>query len=45
MVPSSTLAFSTDGEHLTCGGFFLTESIHLGSIEFIVDDFSGMSLS
>jgi hypothetical protein len=45
MVPSSTLTFSTDGEHLTCGGFFLTESVQLGSIEFIVDDLSGMSLS
>jgi hypothetical protein len=45
MVPSSTLAFSTNGECLTCGGFSLGETIHLGSFEFINDYVSDMSPS
>jgi hypothetical protein len=45
MVPSSTLAFSVDGEHLTCGGFSLGKTIHLGSFEFIADYFGCLSLS
>jgi hypothetical protein len=45
MVPSSTHAFSADGECLTCGGFFLDETVRLGNFEFITDYFSGLSLS
>jgi hypothetical protein len=45
MVPSSVLTFSTDGEHLMCGGFSHGETIYLGSIEFIVDYFGSLSLS
>jgi hypothetical protein len=45
MVPSSTLAVSTDGERLTCGGFSLGETVRLGSFEFIADYFSGLGLS
>jgi hypothetical protein len=29
MVPSSTLADATDGEHLTCGGFSLGKTIRI----------------
>jgi hypothetical protein len=45
MVPSIVLAFSTDGERLMCGGFSLGETVHLGSFEFITDNFGGLSLS
>jgi hypothetical protein len=45
MVPSSSIAVAADGEHLTCGGFSLGESVHLRNFEFIVDYFSGLSLS
>jgi hypothetical protein len=45
MVPSSMLAFSANGEHLTCDGFSHGETVHLGSFEFIADYFSGLSLS
>jgi hypothetical protein len=45
MVHSSTLAVTTDGEHLIRGGFSLGETVHFGSLEFIVDCFSSMSLS
>jgi hypothetical protein len=45
MVPSCALAVIADGEHLTCGGFSLGETIHLGNFEFIADYFSGTSLS
>jgi hypothetical protein len=45
MVPSFTLAFFADGEHLTCGGFSLSEVVHLGSFDFIADYFGGLSLS
>jgi hypothetical protein len=45
MVPSSAFAFSTNGERLTCGGFSLSEIIHLGSFEFITDYFGSQSLS
>jgi hypothetical protein len=44
MVPSSVLS-SADGEHLTCGGFSLGETIHLGISEFIAHYFGGLSLS
>jgi hypothetical protein len=39
MVHSSALAVATDGEHLTCGGFYLDEIVHFGSLEFIADCF------
>jgi hypothetical protein len=45
MVPSSTLTFSADGECLTCGGFFLSETIRLERFELIADYFGGLSLS
>jgi hypothetical protein len=45
MVHSSTLTVTTNGEHLTCGGFSLGETVHFGSSEFIVDCFSSLSLS
>jgi hypothetical protein len=45
MVPSSMITITTDGECLTCGGFSLDETIHLGSFEFIAYYFSGSSLS
>jgi hypothetical protein len=45
MVHSSALIVSTDGERLTCGGFSLSEIVHFGSLEFIADCFSGLSLS
>jgi hypothetical protein len=35
MVHSSTLIVTTEGEHLTCGGFSLGETVHFGSLEFI----------
>jgi hypothetical protein len=45
MVPSFVLVVVADGEHLTCGGFSLGKTIHLGSFEFITDYFDGLSLS
>jgi hypothetical protein len=45
MVHTSALAISTDGEHLTCGGLSLSKTVHLGSFEFIIDFFGGLSLS
>jgi hypothetical protein len=45
MVPSSMITVTADGERLTCGGFSLGVTIHLGSIEFIVDYFGGLSHS
>jgi hypothetical protein len=45
MVALSTLAVSTDGEHLTSGGFSLGETVCLVSFEFIADYFGGLSLS
>jgi hypothetical protein len=41
MVPSSVLAFSTDGERLMCSGFSLSKIVHLESFEFIADYFGG----
>jgi hypothetical protein len=45
MDPTSALTFSADGEHLTCGGFYLGETVCLGSFEFIADYFARLSLS
>jgi hypothetical protein len=45
MVHSSTLSITTDGEHPTCGGFSLGETVHFGSLEFIADYFDSLSLS
>jgi hypothetical protein len=45
IVPSSALAFSINDERLTCGGFSLSKTIHLGCFEFITDYFGGLSLS
>jgi hypothetical protein len=45
MVPSFVLVVVADGEHLTCGGFSLGKTVHLGSFEFITDYFDGLSLS
>jgi hypothetical protein len=45
MVPSSVLAIAADVECLSCGGFSISETICFGSLEFITDCFSGLSLS
>jgi hypothetical protein len=45
MVHSSTLTITTDGEHLTCGGFSLNETVCSRSLEFIIDCFGSVSLS
>jgi hypothetical protein len=45
MVHSSTLTVTTNGEHLTSGGFSLIESVHFGSLEFIADYFGSLSVS
>jgi hypothetical protein len=45
VVPSSTIVIAADGECLTCCGFSLGETIHLGDFEFIADYFGGLSLS
>jgi hypothetical protein len=44
MVLSSAITIAADDEHLTCSGFSLGEIIHLGSFEFIIDYFGGLSL-
>jgi hypothetical protein len=45
MVPSSIIIVTVDGEHLTCGGFCLSETVCHGKFEFIADYFGGLSLS
>jgi hypothetical protein len=45
MVPSSTLTIATDRECLSYGALSLSETIHFGSLQFIVDRFGGLSLS
>jgi hypothetical protein len=45
MVPSSAITIAADSEHVTCGGFSLSEFVRLGNIEFIADYFDGLSLS
>jgi hypothetical protein len=44
MVHSSALIVATNGECLTYSVFSLGEIIHFGSLEFIADCFSGLSL-
>jgi hypothetical protein len=44
MVPSSVITVTADDECLTCGGFYLGKTVHLGSFEFIADYFSNLSL-
>jgi hypothetical protein len=43
MVHSSVLIVITDSECLTCSGFSLDETVHFGSLEFIVDCFGGLT--
>jgi hypothetical protein len=43
MVSSSALTIIVDDERLMCGGFSFGETVRLGSFEFIVDYFSGLS--
>jgi hypothetical protein len=45
MVPSFVITVAVEGECLMCGGFSLSETIHLGSFEFITDYIGGLSLS
>jgi hypothetical protein len=45
MVPSSVITIVADGQLLTCSGFFLSETIHLGSFKFISNYFGGLGLS
>jgi hypothetical protein len=45
MVHSSALTVTTDGEHLTYGGFSLKEIVRFRSLEFNADCFSILSLS
>jgi hypothetical protein len=45
MVPSSALIVAADGECLSCGGFHIGETILFWSLEFIIDDFSGLRFS
>jgi hypothetical protein len=45
MLHSSAIAITTGGKHLTCSGFTPSEIIHFGSLEFIADCFSSLSLS
>jgi hypothetical protein len=45
MVPSSMIIIVADDERLTCDGFSLGETVRLGHFEFIVNYFSGLSLS
>jgi hypothetical protein len=44
MVPSSTITIADDGERLTFVGFSLSETVHLGSLEFIINYFGSLSL-
>jgi hypothetical protein len=45
MDPSSTVTVATDGEHLTCGGVSLGDTVLLNNFKFIANYFSGLSLS
>jgi hypothetical protein len=45
MVHSSTLDITNDEEHVMCGGFSLSETIHFGSLEFVIGGFGVLILS
>jgi hypothetical protein len=45
MVPSSVRAITSDGKHLMCGGFSLSETVLFGSFKFIADYFDSLRLS
>jgi hypothetical protein len=45
MVHSSTLDITNDKEHVMCGGFSLSETIHFGSLEFVIGGFGVLILS
>jgi hypothetical protein len=45
MVPSFAITIATDGERLTCSGFSLGDTVHLGNFEFIADYFDGLSFA
>jgi hypothetical protein len=45
MVHPSMLIVTNDGEHLTCNGISLGETIHFGRLEFIADCFGSLSFS
>jgi hypothetical protein len=45
MVPLSVITVVANDERLTCDGFSLGETVRLGNFEFIVNYFSGLSLS
>jgi hypothetical protein len=45
IVPSSAIIVTADGEHLTCSGFSLSETVCLGNFEFIADYFGSLRLS
>jgi hypothetical protein len=40
MVHTSVLIISTDGEHMMCVNFSISETIHFGSLEFITEALS-----
>jgi hypothetical protein len=40
-----SLIVATDGEHLTCDGFTLGETVRFGRLEFISDCFDSLILS
>jgi hypothetical protein len=44
MVPSLVITIAADDEYLTCGGFFLGETVRLRNFEFIANYFGGLSL-
>jgi hypothetical protein len=45
MVPFCAITVAAYSERLACGGFSLSETVHLGSFEFIADYFGGLSHS
>jgi hypothetical protein len=45
MVPSSAITAAVNVEHLTCGGFSFSKTVHLLNFEFIADYFGSLSLS
>jgi hypothetical protein len=45
MVPSTVLTIAANDEHPSCNIFSLSDTIRFGSVEFIADHFSSLSLS